>query len=77
MLALDGALATGPHGLPLMGTGDWNDGMDRVGAGGKGREHMAGLVPVRRADRFATIAERRDSSDAAEAARRCVRTPHR
>jgi cyclic beta-1,2-glucan synthetase len=26
----------GEHGLPLMGTGDWNDGMNLVGAGGKG-----------------------------------------
>jgi len=26
----------GQHGLPLMGTGDWNDGMNLVGAGGKG-----------------------------------------
>jgi cyclic beta-1,2-glucan synthetase len=26
----------GEHGLPLMGTGDWNDGMNRVGEGGKG-----------------------------------------
>ena len=26
----------GSHGLPLMGTGDWNDGMNLVGAGGKG-----------------------------------------
>ncbi|MBK7260073.1 MAG: glycosyl transferase [Ignavibacteriae bacterium] len=26
----------GEHGLPLIGTGDWNDGMNRVGAGGKG-----------------------------------------
>jgi cyclic beta-1,2-glucan synthetase len=29
-------LTTGPHGLPLMGTGDWNDGLNLVGAGGKG-----------------------------------------
>ncbi len=29
-------LTSGPHGLPLMGTGDWNDGMNMVGAGGKG-----------------------------------------
>ncbi len=35
-LALDTSLAVGAHGLPLMGTGDWNDGMDRVGVGGKG-----------------------------------------
>ncbi len=34
--ALDRSLAVGARGLPLMGTGDWNDGMNRVGAGGKG-----------------------------------------
>jgi cyclic beta-1,2-glucan synthetase len=34
--AIDRSLAAGEHGLPLMGTGDWNDGMNRVGAGGKG-----------------------------------------
>lgn len=34
--ALDRSLSVGVHGLPLMGTGDWNDGMNRVGAGGKG-----------------------------------------
>ena len=34
--ALARGLTVGPHGLPLMGTGDWNDGMNLVGAGGKG-----------------------------------------
>ncbi|MEZ4421931.1 MAG: glucoamylase family protein [Gemmatimonadota bacterium] len=34
--ALDRSLTEGPHGLPLMGTGDWNDGMNRVGREGKG-----------------------------------------
>jgi cyclic beta-1,2-glucan synthetase len=34
--AVEHGLRFGPHGLPLMGTGDWNDGMNRVGAGGKG-----------------------------------------
>ena len=34
--ALEHGWQLGPHGLPLMGTGDWNDGMNRVGAGGKG-----------------------------------------
>ena len=33
---IDRSLATGTHGLPLMGTGDWNDGMNRVGHEGKG-----------------------------------------
>ena len=34
--ALRRACTEGPHGLPLMGTGDWNDGMNRVGVEGKG-----------------------------------------
>ena len=34
--ALDRSLAVGAHGLPLMGSGDWNDGMNRVGHLGKG-----------------------------------------
>jgi cyclic beta-1,2-glucan synthetase len=34
--AIDISLKTGAHGLPLMGTGDWNDGMNRVGFEGKG-----------------------------------------
>ncbi len=34
--ALRKALATGPHGLPLFGNGDWNDGMNLVGAEGRG-----------------------------------------
>jgi len=34
--AVEHGLTFGPHGLPLMGTGDWNDGMNRVGVGGRG-----------------------------------------
>lgn len=34
--AIDRSLDVGVHGLPLMGTGDWNDGMNRVGSEGKG-----------------------------------------
>jgi cyclic beta-1,2-glucan synthetase len=56
--AVQRGLTSGPNGLPLIGTGDWNDGMDRVGAGGKGEsvwlawfladvlEKMAGLAEV-------------------------------
>nr|WP_298684955.1 glucoamylase family protein [uncultured Dongia sp.] len=35
-LALDRSLEVGAHGLPLIGTGDWNDGMNRVGEDGRG-----------------------------------------
>jgi cyclic beta-1,2-glucan synthetase len=34
--ALQRACTTGQHGLPLIGIGDWNDGMNRVGIHGKG-----------------------------------------
>ncbi|HZI64800.1 MAG TPA: glycosyl hydrolase family 65 protein, partial [Thermoanaerobaculia bacterium] len=34
--ALDRALTRGPHGLPLIGAGDWNDGFNRVGIEGRG-----------------------------------------
>jgi cellobiose phosphorylase len=34
--AIELGLRYGEHGLPLMGSGDWNDGMDKVGIGGKG-----------------------------------------
>ncbi len=34
--ALAHSATTGPHGLPLIGSGDWNDGFNRIGLGGKG-----------------------------------------
>jgi cyclic beta-1,2-glucan synthetase len=34
--ALERALVEGIHGLPLIGGGDWNDGMDRIGKAGRG-----------------------------------------
>jgi cyclic beta-1,2-glucan synthetase len=40
--AIDRSLAVGKHGLPLMGAGDWNDGMNRVGIGGKGESVWLG-----------------------------------
>ncbi|PYM38253.1 MAG: phosphorylase, partial [Candidatus Rokuibacteriota bacterium] len=40
--ALDRSLSVGSHGLPLMGTGDWNDGMNLVGAEGKGESVWLG-----------------------------------
>ena len=40
--ALDKSLGVGPHGLPLMGSGDWNDGMNRVGHLGRGESVWVG-----------------------------------
>jgi cyclic beta-1,2-glucan synthetase len=41
--AIDRSLAVGAHGLPLIGTGDWNDGMNRVGVEGKGESVWLGF----------------------------------
>jgi N,N'-diacetylchitobiose phosphorylase len=41
--ALDRSLTRGAHGLPLMGTGDWNDGMNRVGREGRGESVWLGF----------------------------------
>jgi cyclic beta-1,2-glucan synthetase len=41
-LALEHSLPAGDHGLPLIGTGDWNDGMNRVGEQGKGESVWLG-----------------------------------
>ena len=64
-LALDTSLPTGAHGLPLMGTGDWNDGMDRVGAGGAGESVWLGWLLHTALTGFAPLAESRDEADRA------------
>jgi cyclic beta-1,2-glucan synthetase len=61
--ALDASLAIGEHGLPLMGTGDWNDGMNRVGEQGKGESVWLGWFLHEALARFSRYAEaRRDAS---------------
>ena len=50
--AIERGTTAGAHGLPLFGTGDWNDGMNRVGHARPRREHVARLLPARRADRL-------------------------
>jgi cellobiose phosphorylase len=40
--AIDKSLVLGEHGLPLMGSGDWNDGMNRVGVNGTGESVWLG-----------------------------------
>ena len=65
--ALDQSLAVGGHGLPLMGTGDWNDGMNRVGAGGKGESVWLGWFLHAALTAFARLADAR--GETARAAR--------
>jgi cyclic beta-1,2-glucan synthetase len=55
--AVDHGLRFGAHGLPLMGTGDWNDGMNRVGNEGKGETVWGGWFLLTILDRWAPLAE--------------------
>ncbi len=57
--ALDHSLALGEHGLPLIGTGDWNDGMNRVGELGKGESVWLGWLLVATLAAFAPLARAR------------------
>ena len=49
--ALDRSLGVGDHGLPLIGTGDWNDGMNRVGQAGRGESIWLGWFFLKRSPR--------------------------
>jgi cyclic beta-1,2-glucan synthetase len=70
----------GRHGLPLIGTGDWNDGMNRVGEQGKGESVWVGWFLVRTIGLFAPLAQSRDPESAqrwrasAESVRRALET---
>jgi cyclic beta-1,2-glucan synthetase len=57
--ALDRSLRVGVHGLPLIGTGDWNDGMNRVGHEGRGESVWLAWFLHATLERFAPWAERR------------------
>jgi cyclic beta-1,2-glucan synthetase len=65
--ALDRGLTVGPHGLPLMGSGDWNDGMNAVGREGRGESVFVGWFLLFLLRRFAPLCEQR--GDQARAAR--------
>jgi cyclic beta-1,2-glucan synthetase len=61
--ALDRGLAVGAHGLPLMGSGDWNDGMNRVGYGGKGESVWLAWFLIATLSDFAELAGRRGDNE--------------
>lgn len=60
--ALDVSLGVGRHGLPLIGGGDWNDGMNRVGNGGEGESVWLAWFLITTLDRFCPTAEARGDS---------------
>ena len=63
MRALKHGYRLGPHGLPLIGTGDWNDGMNMVGSQGRGESVWNGWFFVTVLNAFAELAERCGQAD--------------
>ncbi len=64
--AIEHGFRTGAHGLPLMGSGDWNDGMNNVGRQGRGESVWLGFFFYAVLCEFVPIARRRgDESFAA------------
>jgi cyclic beta-1,2-glucan synthetase len=61
--AIDRSLGLGAHGLPLMGSGDWNDGMNRVGVGGKGESVWLGWFLCTVLTGFARLLESESGAD--------------
>ena len=57
--ALEHGATEGAHGLPLMGDGDWNDGMNLVGAAGHGESVWLGWFLCATMDRFAGLCAQR------------------
>ena len=57
MRAIDHSLKYGAHGLPLIGSGDWNDGMNRVGHEGRGESVWLGWFLVVVLNEFAALCD--------------------
>jgi cyclic beta-1,2-glucan synthetase len=63
--ALDASLELGAHGLPLIGTGDWNDGFNAVGAAGRGESVWLGWFLCATLEAFVPLAESRGAGERA------------
>jgi len=64
--AIERSLAVGVHGLPLIGSGDWNDGMNRVGNEGRGESVWLAWFLHTVLAAFAPIAQSRGRGSSAE-----------
>ena len=63
--AIERGITAGPHGLPLIGSGDWNDGMSRVGIEGRGESVWLGFFLGTVLRTFADLCEQRGDRERA------------
>jgi cyclic beta-1,2-glucan synthetase len=64
--AIDRTMKYGAHGLPLIGSGDWNDGMNHVGHRGRGESVWLGWFLVSVLNEFAPLCDRRAADGLAQ-----------
>ena len=64
--AIDRSLTEGPHGLPLIGSGDWNDGMNNVGTEGRGESVWLGFFIYHILGSFKPYVEKREDQKRSE-----------
>jgi cellobiose phosphorylase len=67
--AIEHGLRFGEHGIPLMGSGDWNDGMNLVGIEGRGESVWLAFFLYDVLIRFAALAQNRNDTRFAERCR--------
>ena len=67
--AIEKGATSGPHGLPLIGTGDWNDALNRVGEEGIGESVWLAWFLCDVLERFARICDHRGDSETARSYR--------
>ncbi|PXW68061.1 cyclic beta-1,2-glucan synthetase [Loktanella sp. PT4BL] len=66
MRVMDRMMVTGSHGLPLIGGGDWNDGMDRIGDKGQGESVWLAWFQIAAISVFSPVARKAGQTDAAD-----------
>jgi cellobiose phosphorylase len=67
--AIENGLKFGEHGLPLIGCGDWNDGMNKIGQEGRGESVWLAFFLYNVLTQFAKLAQNRNDAAFAE---RCL-----
>ncbi len=75
--ALSRGFTSGAHGLPLIGGGDWNDGLNLVGREGRGESVWLGWFAIATANGFAQLCTRRGLPELAERWTRRAAATHR
>lgn len=61
--AIERGVTEGAHGLPLIGAGDWNDAMDRVGGGMRGESVWLAWFSIAVMKKFAVLSARLDQDE--------------